>query len=141
MKTALVFVEGVQVVKSAASGVEPKGTSAQEAPAGPNTGLTPQSIHADALRRARLKPDAEGSLVYHGATSIFNNDLLSTSENFQNPTQSLYAESNFEHVMDHFGIRLSDDAVLNALKQFFRWHYICRTRLLYIHVTNAHFHH
>jgi hypothetical protein len=107
---------------AATGGAESHETPVQETSAGPTAGL-PLSINSGALRRARLKPDAEGSLVYHGATSIFNNDLLSTSEPYQNPTQSLYAESNFEHVMDHFGITLSDDAVSNALKQFFRWQY------------------
>ncbi|KAF4435621.1 hypothetical protein FACUT_7054 [Fusarium acutatum] len=82
-----------------------------------------QVIQTDTTARARLKPDAEGSLVYHGATSIFNSDLLSTSESYPSPTQSLYAESNFDHVMDHFGIKLEDDTVFKALQQFFRWQY------------------
>ncbi|KAF5569948.1 TY1 enhancer activator [Fusarium phyllophilum] len=82
-----------------------------------------QVIQIDTTARARLKPDAEGSLVYHGATSIFNSDLLTTSESFPSPTQSLYAESNFDHVMDHFGIKLEDDTIFKALQQFFRWQY------------------
>ncbi|EXK83749.1 hypothetical protein FOQG_12083 [Fusarium oxysporum f. sp. raphani 54005] len=82
-----------------------------------------QVIQNDTTARALLKPDAEGSLVYHGATSIFNSDLLSTSESYPSPTQSLYAESNFDHVMDHFGIKLEDDTVFKALQQFFRWQY------------------
>ncbi|PTD02742.1 putative transcriptional regulatory protein [Fusarium culmorum] len=69
---------------------------------------------------ARLKPDAQGSLIYHGATSIFNSDLLSTSETDTNP---VHAESNFDHVIEHFGIKLEDDTVFKALQQFFRWQY------------------
>ncbi|KAF9769355.1 hypothetical protein IL306_013235, partial [Fusarium sp. DS 682] len=79
------------------------------------------AVPSDTPVRARLKPDAEGSLVYHGATSIFNSDLLSTSEMYLNQTQ--YAESNFDHVLDHFGIKLEDDTVFKALQQFFRWQY------------------
>ncbi|KAF5227791.1 hypothetical protein FAUST_11549 [Fusarium austroamericanum] len=69
---------------------------------------------------AHLKPDAQGSLIYHGATSIFNSDLLSTSETDTNP---VHAESNFDHVIEHFGIKLEDDTVFKALQQFFRWQY------------------
>ncbi|KAL7764702.1 hypothetical protein ACKLNR_005847 [Fusarium oxysporum f. sp. zingiberi] len=88
-----------------------------------STAGSSRAIQTDTTARALLKPDAEGSLVYHGATSIFNSDLLSTSESYPSPTQSLYAESNFDHVMDHFGIKLEDDTVFKALQQFFRWQY------------------
>ncbi|KAF4447244.1 hypothetical protein F53441_9203 [Fusarium austroafricanum] len=89
-----------------------------------NAGSSQQRINQpDTPSRARLKPDAEGSLVYHGATSIFNSDLLSTSESYPNPTQSIHVESNFDHVMDHFGIKLGDDTAFKALQQFFRWQY------------------
>ncbi|KAL6915387.1 hypothetical protein FSST1_006882 [Fusarium sambucinum] len=82
-----------------------------------------QATQSDTPTIARLKPDAQGSLVYHGATSIFNSNLLSKSEEFLNPTHNLHAESNFDHVIDHFGIRLEDDTVFKALQQFFRWQY------------------
>jgi hypothetical protein len=93
-----------------------KGEASHVSAAGPS-----HVIHSDTPLRACLKPDAEGSLVYHGATSIFNSDFLPTRDSYPSPTP--YNESNFDHVIDHFGIKLEDDTVFKALQQFFRWQY------------------
>lgn len=89
----------------------------------PLTAGPSQVIQSDTSDRPRLKPGAEGSLVYHGVTSIFNCGILPPSESHPSLTQSLYTESNFDHVLDHFGIKLEDDTVFKALQQFFRWQY------------------
>ncbi|CAG7561823.1 unnamed protein product [Fusarium equiseti] len=93
-----------------------KGEASHVSAAGPS-----HVIQSDTPLRACLKPDAEGSLVYHGATSIFNSDFLPRRDSYPSPTP--YNESNFDHVIDHFGIKLEDDTVFKALQQFFRWQY------------------
>ncbi|EKJ76423.1 hypothetical protein FPSE_03422 [Fusarium pseudograminearum CS3096] len=95
------------------------GTVANIGGAPPTAGPS-QVTQSETPTIARLKPDAQGSLIYHGATSIFNSDILSTSETDTNP---VHAESNFDHVIEHFGIKLEDDTVFKALQQFFRWQY------------------
>ncbi|KAJ3940548.1 uncharacterized protein N0V96_009552 [Colletotrichum fioriniae] len=107
-------------------------------------------IHARSS--ANLELGLEGSLIYHGATSIFRIDLpSSSSKDPKDPSTVTVAallrgggiESNFESVMQHFGIDgPSSSTVLQSLTQFFRWQYpqfmfIYREAFLRDHFSNA----
>ncbi|KAF4780726.1 hypothetical protein HER10_EVM0001512 [Colletotrichum scovillei] len=99
-------------------------------PLAPGNYISHLGIHARSS--ANLELGLEGSLIYHGATSIFRVDLPSTSSKDprdpDNTTAALLRgggiEANFESVMQHFGIDgPSSPAVLQSLTQFFRWQY------------------
>ncbi|KXH28465.1 hypothetical protein CNYM01_10576 [Colletotrichum nymphaeae SA-01] len=76
-----------------------------------------------------LQVDLEGSLIYHGATSIYRAHLGVPAQGSASPSHELSAnyvvgpDSNFEHVAEHFGISLYDELVDDALMQFFKWQY------------------
>ncbi|KAJ0312315.1 uncharacterized protein N0V96_004384 [Colletotrichum fioriniae] len=76
-----------------------------------------------------LQVDLEGSLIYHGATSIYRAHLGVPARGNASPSRELSAnyvvgpDSNFEHVAEHFGINLNDELVDDALMQFFKWQY------------------
>lgn len=80
---------------------------------------------------ANLQIDLEGSLIYHGATSIYrarpNEPIRGAASNEfstpEAPTRHLSSDSNFEYVAQHFGINLHDELVDDALMQFFKWQY------------------
>lgn len=79
--------------------------------------------------RADLQIDLEGSLIYHGATSIYRahsdktiRDTTST-DSHASSKRHMRSDSNFEYVAEHFGINLHDELVDDALMQFFRWQY------------------
>ncbi|KAK1515875.1 uncharacterized protein CCOS01_13073 [Colletotrichum costaricense] len=99
------------------------------APLAPGNYISHLGIHARSS--ANLELGLEGSLIYHGATSIFRVDLPSTSKDPRDPDNTTAAllrgggiEANFESVMQHFGIDgPSSPAVLQSLTQFFRWQY------------------
>ncbi|KXH47352.1 hypothetical protein CSIM01_05289 [Colletotrichum simmondsii] len=101
------------------------------APLAPGNYISHLGIHARSS--ANLELGLEGSLIYHGATSIFRVDLPSTSsKDPRDPDNTTTAallrgggiEANFESVMQHFGIDgPSSPAVLQSLTQFFRWQY------------------
>ncbi|KAF0324443.1 transcription factor [Colletotrichum asianum] len=92
---------------------------------------TAQRTSEDGGRRttAHLQVGLEGSLIYHGATSIYRaNAYRPTTSNTLGalPIQSspnIAYESTFEHVAEHFGINLQDELVSDALLQFFKWQY------------------
>lgn len=78
---------------------------------------------------ANLQVDLEGSLIYHGATSIYRthsgrsgagNAFGEHSTLSKLPADS---DNNFEYVAEHFGISLHDELVHDALLQFFKWQY------------------
>jgi hypothetical protein len=78
---------------------------------------------------ANLQVDLEGSLIYHGATSIYRahsgrpttgNSTEELSASSKHPSAS---DTNFEYVAEHFGISLHDELVHDALLQFFKWQY------------------
>lgn len=78
---------------------------------------------------ANLQVDLEGSLIYHGATSIYRthfgrsgagNAFGEHSALSKHPADS---DNNFEYVAEHFGISLHDELVHDALLQFFKWQY------------------
>lgn len=80
---------------------------------------------------ANLQVDLEGSLIYHGATSIYR---AHPSQSVPGPggvssgissllPGHMSSESNFEYVAEHFGINLRDELVEGALRQFFKWQY------------------
>ncbi|KAK1478572.1 hypothetical protein CCUS01_04918 [Colletotrichum cuscutae] len=100
------------------------------APLAPGNYISHLGIHARSS--ANLELGLEGSLIYHGATSIFRVDLPSaSSKDPRDPDNTIAAllrgggiEANFESVMQHFGIDgPSSPAVLQSLTQFFRWQY------------------
>ncbi|KAF5527928.1 putative transcriptional regulatory protein [Colletotrichum aenigma] len=92
---------------------------------------TAQRTPEDEGRRstAHLQVDVEGSLIYHGATSIYRaNAYRPTTSNTlgafsSQSSPNLVSESTFEHVAEHFGINLQDELVSDALLQFFKWQY------------------
>ncbi|KAF9873440.1 transcription factor [Colletotrichum karsti] len=76
--------------------------------------------------QANLELGLEGSLVYHGATSIFRTKADQRQTGVGDlALQGYYdgVESNFESVMEHFGISMDDEVVMKSLTQFFRWQY------------------
>ncbi|KAL0930093.1 transcription factor [Colletotrichum truncatum] len=78
---------------------------------------------------AHLQVDLEGSLIYHGATSIYRSDVVNPTTSAVLDDLSLLplsyytSDAKFEHVAEHFGINLQDELVENALLQFFKWQY------------------
>lgn len=88
-----------------------------------------QGGHHTRETTANLQVDLEGSLIYHGPTSIYRahsgrpttgNDLGASSALSKHPSAS---DTNFEYVAEHFGISLHDELVHDALLQFFKWQY------------------
>lgn len=77
-------------------------------------------------RPDNLKPGPEGSLVYHGPTSIVHTRLRAAvgagSEQPQSPGPPDF-DANFEQVAEHFGISMDNELVTNALMHFFKWQY------------------
>ncbi|KAK7417452.1 hypothetical protein QQX98_004572 [Neonectria punicea] len=90
--------------------------------------------------QVRLELGPEGSLIYHGPTSIYRvetdkraipaGDRPSTSnaqedDNMAIPPSPIYSgsDANFDHVAKHFGINMEDELITNALLQFFKWQY------------------
>ncbi|KAJ0344896.1 hypothetical protein COL154_006991 [Colletotrichum chrysophilum] len=81
-------------------------------------------IHAG--NQANLELGLEGSLVYHGATSIFRAEAEHGQKDVTDRVGQGYydgVESDFESVMEHFGIGMQDEVVMKSLTQFFRWQY------------------
>ncbi|KAL1869590.1 hypothetical protein Daus18300_005444 [Diaporthe australafricana] len=78
---------------------------------------------------ANLQIDLEGSLIYHGATSIYraHSGRPATGTAFGESSalsnQSVDSDTNFEYVAEHFRINLHDELVHDALLQFFKWQY------------------
>ncbi|KAG7421526.1 putative transcriptional regulatory protein [Fusarium oxysporum f. sp. rapae] len=73
-----------------------------------------------------LEPDPEGSLIYHGPTSIIHGKLPQANRIATHPDDStldVNTEANFEQVAQHFGISLDNDLVTSALMHFFKWQY------------------
>ncbi|KAK2605722.1 hypothetical protein N8I77_008539 [Diaporthe amygdali] len=78
---------------------------------------------------ANLQLDLEGSLIYHGPTSIYraHSGKPSTGNAFSDCSalskHPVNSDTNFEYVAAHFGINLHDELVHDALMQFFKWQY------------------
>ncbi|KAJ4407458.1 hypothetical protein N0V82_009921 [Gnomoniopsis sp. IMI 355080] len=79
---------------------------------------------------ANLQVDLEGSLIYHGATSIYRahpdgpaRDIKASNELLSALPRLMTSDFNFEYVAEHFGINFDDEVVDDALMQFFRWQY------------------
>lgn len=85
--------------------------------------------HSRRESSVNLQVDLEGSLIYHGATSIYRaHSGRPASGNASGPHSASLkhatdSDSNFEYVAEHFGISLHDELVHDALLQFFRWQY------------------
>ncbi|UPK97035.1 hypothetical protein LCI18_007970 [Fusarium solani-melongenae] len=78
--------------------------------------------------QADLQPALDGSLIYHGATSIYraqtvNQAQLAVKDATTQPPLYTGSESNFAHVLEHFGINIEDEVIAKALMQFFKWQY------------------
>ncbi|KAJ4263403.1 hypothetical protein NW762_006222 [Fusarium torreyae] len=76
-----------------------------------------------------LEPDPEGSLIYHGPTSIIHGKIRSTvpiAGSFPHtdiPATHHNSDGNFEQIAEHFGISMDNDLVTSALMLFFKWQY------------------
>ncbi|KAJ3549669.1 hypothetical protein NM208_g386 [Fusarium decemcellulare] len=99
----------------------------------------PTSIASDAQHQPQtgglgprpdnLEPGPEGSLVYHGPTSIVHTRVRQS--NAETSPASHYhvfngqpgLDANFEQIAEHFGISMDDEVVTNALMLFFKWQY------------------
>ncbi|KAL7944957.1 fungal-specific transcription factor domain-containing protein [Trichoderma barbatum] len=87
-----------------------------------------EALRMNELSSANLELDLDGTLIFHGATSIYR---IESHEHSQNRSSTMTSETgktggvdtNFEHVMEHFGISLEGDVVMPALMNFFRWQY------------------
>ena len=78
--------------------------------------------------QADLRLGPEGSLIYHGPTSIYRVQSdgadITERDNPGSPSLSyLGSESNFEHVLRHFEIDIQDEAITDVLMLFFKWQY------------------
>ncbi|KAM0425355.1 hypothetical protein ACHAPT_009411 [Fusarium lateritium] len=77
-------------------------------------------------RPDNLEPGPEGSLIYHGPTSIVHT-RLQISDTAGNPALHSLGQpsldSSFEQIAEHFGIAMEDELVTNALMLFFKWQY------------------
>ncbi|WQF86613.1 hypothetical protein CDEST_11627 [Colletotrichum destructivum] len=79
--------------------------------------------------QAHLELGFEGShQVHQGATSIFRADtpddaVASSPSSSQGLPSFSGVESNFESVMQHFGLSMSPSDIMAPLTQFFRWQY------------------
>ncbi|KAF5026455.1 hypothetical protein F66182_1442 [Fusarium sp. NRRL 66182] len=76
-----------------------------------------------------LEPDPEGSLIYHGPSSIIHGKLRQSSmladhaSSHHIPSIHPHPDSNFEQIAQHFGISMDNDLVTSALMLFFKWQY------------------
>jgi transcription factor-like protein len=82
-----------------------------------------ESLSLDEPASANLELDLDGTLIFHGATSIYRTEPHRQLPGLTAAPSSSPAESNFDHVMAHFGISLEGDIVVRALMDFFRWQY------------------
>lgn len=78
--------------------------------------------------QADLRLGPEGSLIYHGPTSIHRvqSDGINGRgvDNPGSPSMAyLGSESNFEHVLNHFEIDIQDEVITDVLMLFFKWQY------------------
>lgn len=78
---------------------------------------------------ANLQVDLEGSLIYHGATSIYRTRPGGPGTGGSSARHSVLSkrpgdsDDKFEYVAEHFGISLHDELVHDAVLQFFKWQY------------------
>ncbi|KAM0199651.1 hypothetical protein ACHAQI_012025, partial [Fusarium lateritium] len=76
-----------------------------------------------------LEPDPEGSLIYHGPTSIIHGKLrrsitiAGSAPRYDMPPIQPSPDGNFEQIAEHFGISMNNDLVTSALMLFFKWQY------------------
>ncbi|KAM0261476.1 hypothetical protein ACHAPA_009796 [Fusarium lateritium] len=80
-------------------------------------------------RPDNLEPDPEGSLIYHGPTSIIHGKLrqsitiAGSAPRYDMPPIQPSPDGNFEQIAEHFGISMDNDLVTSALMLFFKWQY------------------
>lgn len=79
-------------------------------------------------KRSCLHSGPEGSLVFHGPTSIYHLSTGNTDPRDEDAERVLdvadaVRQSHLLTVADHFGIDLDGELVANALLYFFRWQY------------------
>lgn len=77
-------------------------------------------------RQAGLERGPEGLLIYHGPTSIFQQQGTDAPVINQMASQGIVPvamETDYGHVAAYFGIDLQDDLISSAMMQFFRWQY------------------
>lgn len=89
--------------------------------------------HFDSGIQAQSDLGIGGSANYLRSTSILFTDEPTQDLNFQDTAQqhgpdhpanlAVEPESNFEHVLQYFGVTLQGDTVMKALMQFFKWQY------------------
>ncbi|RFU30142.1 hypothetical protein B7463_g6213, partial [Scytalidium lignicola] len=90
------------------------------------------------LRQSNLQVGAEGSLIYHGPTSIYLAGQFYEPERQEPPFTSVQQSA---RVARHFG--LQDSLITQALQDFFKWQYphfmfIYRGAFLRDHYSNSH---
>ncbi|KAF7552800.1 hypothetical protein G7Z17_g4101 [Cylindrodendrum hubeiense] len=78
--------------------------------------------------QSELQLGLDGSLIYHGPTSIYraqtgNQAQRAIKDSKTQPPLYSGSESNFSHVLEHFGINIDDEVIAKALMQFFKWQY------------------
>lgn len=78
--------------------------------------------------QADLRLGPEGSLIYHGPTSIYrvqSNGLnITEQDNPGSPSLAyLGSDLNFDHVLSHFDIDIEDGLITDVLMLFFKWQY------------------
>ncbi|KAF4472061.1 transcription factor [Fusarium albosuccineum] len=88
----------------------------------------PDTASAASNGQSDLQPGFDGSLIYHGATSIYHAQTVNQAQRAVKDASThppLYtgSESNFAHVLEHFGINIEDEVIAKALMQFFKWQY------------------
>ncbi|PNP48183.1 hypothetical protein THARTR1_10378 [Trichoderma harzianum] len=91
----------------------------------PSNPVEQEVLKINELNSTNLELDMDGALIFHGATSIYRVESHGYSQSQHNPAllQTGSVATNFEHVMEHFGINSESDVVIRALTDFFRWQY------------------
>ncbi|KAK4076582.1 transcriptional regulator family: Fungal Specific TF [Trichoderma aggressivum f. europaeum] len=94
----------------------------------PGNRMEREVLKINELNSTNLELDIDGALIFHGATSIYRVEPHGYSQSRHNPMLSWAGQTgsvvtNFEHVMEHFGISSEGDVVIRALTDFFRWQY------------------
>lgn len=87
-----------------------------------------QSSVPSIISRGLLAGGAEGTVSFHGPTSIIRSnpefEILDSANSSRRPDlDSSQTTSNFEHVAGHFGIDLKSAIITAGLQNFFKWQY------------------
>ncbi len=93
-----------------------------------NTVLADANVTSLMSRRPYLQIESEGSLLYHGPTSIYHLSIVPTNYESRCSISGITGTdmaqtTNISLVAQHFGINMQEELVKSALLEFFKWQY------------------